>query len=134
VVGVEVITPEPCFRLVAEIFAEVGFLTVNVDGQPLAGLKILAPAIKVEVEAPFRGPDAGAVHANHGKVMVLNPNASLKRSHLLILPGTDINRQAADVPEVFPADRIKGIVLPIKMMPIYRQRFQGKGVHLKMRF
>src|ERR1019366_6783241 len=97
VVGVEVITPEPCFRLVAEIFAEVGFLTVNIDGQPLAGLKILAPAIKVNVEVPCRGTDASAVHPNDGKVVVLNPDASLKSSCLLILPRVDIDRQTPDI-------------------------------------
>src|ERR1035437_6333620 len=110
VVGVEVITPEPCFRLVAEIFAEVGFLTVNVGGQSLAGLKILAPAIKVDVEAPFRGPEARTIHVDDGKVMVLNPDASLKGSRLLILPGVDIDEEAADVAQILPADRFEGVM------------------------
>ena len=45
----------------------------------------------------------------------------------------DINGQAADVTQVFPADRFEGVVLPIKVILIHHQGFHREFVQVEVR-
>ena len=45
----------------------------------------------------------------------------------------DINGQAADVTQVFPADRVEGVVLPIKVILIHHQGFHREFVQVEVR-
>ena len=47
--------------------------------------------------------------------------------------GMDINGQAADVTQVFPADRVEGVVLPIKVILIHHQGFHREFVQVEVR-
>src|ERR1039458_7442754 len=106
--GAEVVAPQPGLCPVTESLAAVRLLAVNVDRQPQSGLKILAPAIKVEIKVPTPGIDSRAVQANNRVVMVLHPNTPCKSSYGLGVERMDINCQAADVTQVFPANRLEG--------------------------
>ena len=65
--------------------------------------------------------------------MILNPDASFKGPDGLGVLGMDINGQAADVAQVFPADGFEGVVLPIKVILIHHERFHREFVQVEVR-
>src|SRR5580700_7997011 len=98
-------------------------MTENVDREPHSGLKILAPAIEVDIQIPTRRIEPGSIQSNDCIFTILNPYAPFKRSVIGVSAGMDIDGQAVDVAQVFPADRFEDIVVSIEVILIQHQGF-----------
>src|SRR5579862_3959437 len=131
--GGEVVAPKPSLRLIAEPLTAVGFLAIDVDRNPQSRLKILAPAIKVYVKIPTRRIDSRAVQTDDGVVMILHPNAAFKGAFGSGITGLNVDGQAANVAQEFPADRPENVVFEIKEILVHHERFHRKFVQLKVR-
>src|ERR1035437_1747142 len=107
-------------------------MAVNVDGQPDSGPQILAPAIEVDVQIPKRWIEAGAIQAHNRIVMLLDPDASMKRPALRGSKRMDINGQATDVAQVFPAHGFEDVVVAIEVVLIHHQGLECEFIQMQM--
>ena len=67
-----------------------------------------------------------------GIVMILHPDSSFKGAYVRVIARMHINRQAANVAQVFPTDRFKRVMAPIETVLIHHQGFNRECFHIKV--
>src|SRR5664279_122388 len=107
-------------------------MAVNVDGQPDSRAKVLAPAIEVDIKIPKGRIDAGAIQADNRIVVLLNPDAPMKRPALRRSKRMDIDDQTMDVAQVFPAHGLKDVVVAIEVILIHHQGFECELIQIQV--
>ena len=124
----KVVAPQPGLRLelkfAGQRVVQLFFFAINKRGQPQAGLRVGAPAVKMKIPTGVSAAFIRAIEAHDVEILIFHPDTSQEAALPRLLLGRNVEHQAAHFAQKFAAHVVEFIVLLIEAVGIDKDHLQ----------